>query len=435
VRFAPHTDDEIREMLATIDRASLAELFAQIPENVRLDGSLDIPDGLSEMELVADMRALASRNRHADELVCFAGGGAYDHYVPSVVWALAGRSEFYTSYTPYQPELSQGVLQVLFEYQSMICEITGMEVSNASLYDGPTALAEAVHMTVGGRRRRVLVSSGLDARALEALRTAGGGAGYVPEVFDASPDVGTDVAAVVVQHPNVYGILEPARDLFATARDGGARSIQLFDPLSLGVLAPPGELGADIAVGEGQGLGNHLNYGGPYLGIIAARLDDVRKLPGRIVGETVDVEGRTGYVLTLQAREQHIRREKATSNICTNQTLMAIAATVYMGWLGREGLAELGRQCAARAAYAAGVLTAIDGVELAFPREAFFKEFTLRLPRPAGAVVDAMIGRGFLAGVPIQQAGEDALVVAVTERRSRSEIDAFAEAMREVLAA
>ena len=307
-------------MLATIDRPSLDDLFSQIPAGVRLDRQLAIPAGVSEMELVADMRALAARNRHADDLVCFAGGGAYDHYVPSVVWALAGRSEFYTSYTPYQPELSQGVLQVLFEYQSMICELTGLEVSNASLYDGATALVEAVHMTIAGAKRRVLVSSGVDLRALEALTTAGRGAGYVPEVFEGSPIVAEDVAAVVVQHPNVFGVLEPARELFAAAHDGGARAIQVFDPLSLGVLAPPGELGADIAVGEGQGLGNHLNYGGPYLGIIAARLADVRKLPGRIVGETVDVEGRTGYVLTLQAREQHIRREKANSNICTNQT-------------------------------------------------------------------------------------------------------------------
>jgi len=435
VRFSPHTDDEIREMLAAVGRSSIGELFTQIPPSVRLDRPLAIADGVSEMELTADLRSLAARNRSADDLICFAGGGAYDHYVPSVVWALAGRSEFYTSYTPYQPELSQGVLQVLFEYQSMVCELTGLEVSNASLYDGTTALVEAVHMTIAAGRGRVLASAGVDPRAFEALRTAGRGAGYEPERFDDVPVVTDDVAAVIVQHPNVYGVLEPAREHFAAAAAAGAKAIQVFDPLSLGVLASPGELGADIAVGEGQVLGNHLNYGGPCLGIIAGRLADVRKLPGRIVGETVDVEGRTGYVLTLQAREQHIRRDKANSNICTNQTLMAIAAAIYLAWLGPEGLADVGHQCASKAAYAAEAIAALPGVSPAFPDEPFFKEFAVRLPRPATAVIDAMVERGFLAGVTMPQAGDDVLVVAVTERRSRAEIDGFVKALGEVLAA
>jgi glycine dehydrogenase subunit 1 len=434
VRFAPHTDDEIRDMLASIGRSSVSDLFEQIPDSVRLGRALDLPLGVSEMELVADMRALAGADRHLDEMVCFAGGGAYDHYVPSVVWALAGRSEFYTSYTPYQPELSQGVLQVLFEYQSMICELTAMDVSNASLYDGATALVEAVHMTLTSDRLRVLVSDGVDERALDTLRTAGRGAGYAPEVFHGAPEPAADVAAVVVQHPNVYGVLEPVRELSDVAHRAGAKAIQVFDPLSLGVLAPPGDLGVDIAVGEGQGLGNHLNYGGPYLGILTARMADVRKMPGRIVGETVDVDGDIGYVLTLQAREQHIRRDKANSNICTNQTLMAIAATVYLGWLGPEGLAELGRQCASKAAFTAQALTEIPGVTMAFPDAPFFKEFGVRLPRPAAIVRDEMVSRGFLAGVPMPQAGEDVLVVAVTERRSREEIDRFVSAMGEVLA-
>ncbi len=362
------------------------------------------------------------------------GGGAYDHYVPSAIWALAGRSEFYTSYTPYQPELSQGVLQVLFEYQSMICELTGLEVSNASLYDGSTALVEAVHMARGRGSGRVLVSSGVDPRHAEALVTAGRGAGYVPERFEGDPDVTADVAAVVVQHPNVFGVLEPVRELFDAAHEGGAATIQVFDPLSLGVLAPPGEVGADIAVGEGQGLGNHLNYGGPYLGIIAARLADVRKLPGRIVGETVDVEGRPGYVLTLQAREQHIRRDKANSNICTNQTLMAIAAAIYLAWLGPDGLVELGTQCVSKAAYAREAVSSLPGIRPAFPDAVSFKEFAVRLPRPAAEVIDAMVDRGFLAGVAMPHAGDDVLVVAVTERRSRAEIDAYVAALGEVLA-
>jgi glycine dehydrogenase subunit 1 len=439
VKFAPHTAPEIEEMLSAIGLSSLDGLFAQIPPTVRLDGALGLPDGVSELEIVEDLRRLAGRNRHLDELVCFAGAGAYDHYIPSVVWSLAARSEFSTSYTPYQPELSQGVLQALFEFQSMICELTGMEVSNASLYDGATALVEAVNMARAGGRGRVLVSEGVDPRLVEALRTYGKGPGYEPEVFVAdggrggSPVVGDDVAAVVVQHPNVLGILEPARELFDVAREGGAKAIQVFDPLSLGVLAPPGELGADIAVAEGQSLGNHLAFGGPYLGVIAARMSDVRRMPGRIVGETVDLDGVPGYVLTLQAREQHIRREKANSNICTNQTLMAIAATIYLGWLGPEGLAEVGRQCAAKASYAAARLTDIPGVSLLYPGAPCFKEFAVRVPGRAEQVVEGLVERGYLGGVPFPQAGEDVLLVAVTERRTREQIDGLAAAMEDVI--
>jgi glycine dehydrogenase subunit 1 len=285
----------------------------------------------------------------------------------------------------------------------------------------------------------VLVSEGVDPRHVEVLRACGRGAGYEPEIFGGvdgrggNPSPGEDVACVIVQHPNVLGILEPARELFGLAHDAGAHAIQVFDPLSVGVLAPPGELGADIAVAEGQCLGNHLSFGGPYLGLIATQMEHVRKLPGRIVGETVDRDGRTGYVLTLQAREQHIRREKANSNICTNQTLMAIAATVYLAWLGPEGLAEVGRQCAARAAYAADQLTSIPGVELVHPSAPFFKEFALRLPRSARVVRDALLDHGILAGVPFPAVGDDVLLVAVTEKRDRGEIDRYARAMAEVL--
>src|SRR5262245_58345484 len=392
-------------MLAAIGLGSLDELFAQIPASVRLDGPLGLPDGVSELEIVDELRGLAARNRHVDDLACFAGAGAYDHYVPSVVWALAGRSEFSTAYTPYQPELSQGVLQALFEFQSMICELTAMEVSNASLYDGATALVEAVNMARAGDRGRVLVSEGVDPRLVETLRTYGTGPGYEPEIFRArdgrggTPEVEPDVAAVIVQHPNVLGILEPATDLFAAARAGGAKAIHVFDPLSLGVLAPPGELGADIAVAEGQSLGNHLAFGGPYLGLIAARAADVRRLPGRIVGETVGVDGEPGYVLTLQAREQPIRREKANSNICRNQKLMAIAATMYPGWLGPEGLVEVGRQSAAKASYAAERLTELPDVSLLHPGAPFFKEFAVRVPLPAVQVVERLADQGYLAGV------------------------------------
>jgi glycine dehydrogenase subunit 1 len=436
MRFAPHTDDDVRAMLQACGLESVDDLFSHIPDAVRLGRELDIPEGLSEMELVAELRRMGARNRHADEFVCFAGGGAYDHYVPAVVWALAGRSELYTSYTPYQPELSQGILEILFEYQSMICALTELDVSNASLYDGPTALVEAVHMATGATgRARVLVSGAVDPRYVETLRTYGAGEHFAVEVFPfpyrrEGRDLMTeDVAAVVVQHPNYYGLLDRAGEMFEAARAAGARSIQIFDPLSLGVLASPAELGADIAVGEGQPLGNHLNYGGPYLGIIAARSQDLRRMPGRIVGETVDVDGNRGFVLTLQAREQHIRRERATSNICTNQTLMAVAATVYLAWLGPGGLEELGRQCLAKARYAAERIADLGTAELMFPGEDIFKEFAVRVPGDPGDVQRRLLDAGFLVG-PIVG---DGVLVSVTERRTRQEIDELVKAFEEAL--
>ena len=441
MRFAPHTDADVAEMLGRIGAGSIDELFDQIPSDVRLERALDLPSGVSELEILRDMQAFASRNRSADDLVCFAGGQAYDHYVPSVVRALAGRSEFATSYTPYQFELAQGVLQVLFEFQSFVCALTELDVSNASLYDGATALVEAVNIVSSKERPRVLVTGGVEPRLVETLRTATVPTGHTIDVLPlhedgtsgADPRVGDDVCAVVVQHPNRFGVLEPVRALAERAHGAGASLIQVFDPVSLGVLAPPGALGADVAIGEGQALGNDLHYGGPYLGLIAARADHVRRMPGRIVGATVDVDGAPGYVLTLQAREQHIRRERANSNICTNQTLMAIAATVYLAWLGPAGLAELGGQCASRAAYAASRLTSIDGVDLRFPGATSYKEFALRLPRPASEVRDALLERGILAGVPAPDLDDRTLVVAVTERRTRDEIDAFARALGEVL--
>ncbi len=439
--FTPHTDDEIGEMLATIGAGSIDELFEAIPEDLRLGQPLDLADGMSEQAVVDELGRLAARNRSVEDLVCFAGRGAYDHYIPSVVWALAGRSEFSTAYTPYQPELSQGVLQALFEYQSMICALTEMEVSNASLYDGATALVEAVRMSLGPDRRRVVLAGGVDPRLVDTVRTYGAGPATTVEVLDERhgagappPSFDEDVAAVVVQHPNVYGVLEDVASWARAAHASGARLIEVFDPTSLGVLAPPGALDVDIAVAEGQALGNHLSFGGPYLGILAARMADVRRMPGRIVGETVDAAGRPGYVLTLQAREQHIRREKATSNICTNQTLMAIAATIHLAWLGPSGLRDLGERCAAKAAYAFEALTALPGVEPTFPGAPIFKEFTVRLPLPAGRVIEALVARGILGGVAAPWLGDDALIVAVTERRTRAQIDAFAEALGEVLA-
>jgi glycine dehydrogenase subunit 1 len=437
MQFAPHTDDDVRAMLEACRLQSLDDLFSHIPAAVRLDRELAIPKGLSEMELVAELKRLSGRNRHMDDLICFAGGGAYDHYVPSVVWALAGRSELYTSYTPYQPELSQGVLQALFEYQSMICALTGLDVSNASLYDGPTSLVEAAHMaTAATGRSRVVIAGGVDPRYVQTLRTYGAGEHFNVETLPYpnrpgdSHMLGEDVAAVVVQYPSFFGVLEPARELFAAGHAVGARTIQVFDPMSLGILASPGELGADIAVAEGQPLGNHLNYGGPYLGIIASRGQDLRRMPGRIVGETVDVDGKRGFVLTLQAREQHIRREKATSNICTNQTLMAVAATVYLAWLGPQGLQELGRQCMAKARYAAERIADLTSAELMWPGAPFFKEFAVRTPIDPGQTQRRLLEAGFLVGPVV---GEEGLLVSVTERRTREEIDRLAKAMGEAL--
>jgi glycine cleavage system P protein (glycine dehydrogenase) subunit 1 len=445
VRFAPHTDDDVREMLSACGLSSLDELFAHLPEKVTLDRELALPEGVSEIELVNDLRRLAGRNQHVDDVVCFAGGGAYDHYIPAVVWALAGRSELYTSYTPYQPELSQGILQSLFEYQSMICELTGLEVSNASLYDGPTALVEAVHMATGAtRRERVLVSGEMDQRYIETLRTYGAGEHYSIELLESDGGVTLfhhderdieDVAAVVYQHPNKWGNLDPP--VSGAAHESGARVIQVFDPLSLGVLKSPAELGADIAVAEGQSLGNHLNYGGPYLGIIAARMQDVRRMPGRIAGETTDVDGKRGFVLTLQAREQHIRREKATSNICTNQTLMAVAAAVYLSWLGPEGLRGLGEQCVAKSHYMAERLSNISGVGLMWPEEEFFKEFALSFPegRSVRDVQSRLLQSGFLVGPEVSQSPglPQGLLISVTERRTREEIDRFVKAFEEAV--
>ncbi len=440
MRFAPHTDRDVEEMLATCGLSSLDDLFGHLPPGVTLDRELAIPEGLSEMELIAEMRCLAGRNRGAGDLICFAGGGAYDHYVPSVVWALAGRSELYTSYTPYQPELSQGVLQALFEYQSMICELTGLEVSNASLYDGATAVVEAVSMArAATRRSTVLVSEGVDRRYVEILGTYGKGAGYELEFIPApggwttQPVMGDEVAAVIVQHPNAFGNLEPARAIFEAAHATGARAIEIFDPLSLGLVASPQELGADIAVAEGQVLGNHLYYGGPYLGIIAARMQDVRRMPGRIVGETTDALGRTGYVLTLQAREQHIRREKATSNICTNQTLMAVAATVYLAWLGPHGLKELGRQCLAKTRYAGERLSSLPGVSLMFPEAEPFKEFVVVTDREPTIVQRRLLEAGFLVGPEVNwpQGMKPGMLVSITEQRTREEIDRLVKAFEE----
>jgi len=431
-------------MLATLGLSSIDQLFDQIPADIRYQGALDVPAGLSEGEVLRDLAALAARNRSADDLVCFLGAGAYDHHVPSMVWALLGRGEFATSYTPYQPELSQGVLQALFEYQTMICEITGMEVSNASLYDGGSAIPEAVTMAMNATGRKAVVLAGaIHPHYAELQRTYARGPGVDVRTVGWNSAGGADAdalaaaldgaAALVVQHPNFLGVTEDLPALAEIAHAAGAKFVVHFDLTSAGVLEAPGKLGADIVVAEGQPLGNHLNFGGPYVGVIACMRSDMRRMPGRIVGETVDRDGRRAFVLTLQAREQHIRREKATSNICTNQTLNALAAAVALAWLGPNGLRELGEICLAKAHYCRERLLEIPGASPAVDG-AFFKEFAVRLPADPVRVAERAAADGFLAGLPVGKllpgAGlDDALLVAVTEKRSREEIDAFADAI------
>jgi glycine dehydrogenase subunit 1 len=436
-------------MLAAVGASSIDELFVDIPEEVRLRGGLDLPAALSEAELVSTLEALAERNTPATRSVSFLGAGAYDHYVPAVVDAITGRSEFYTAYTPYQPERSQGVLQAIFEYQTAVCELTGLEVSNASLYDGATALAEAAFMAYAETRRsKIVVSGTLHPEYRQVLRTETHGLGL--EIVEVARDGGGlndpaalravvdgQTAAVALQQPNLFGGLEDMATAARVAHDAGALFVAVVDPLSLGVLRAPGEYGADIAVGEGQSMGNYLNFGGPYLGFMAAREKLLRRMPGRIVGETLDVEGKRGFVLTLQTREQHIRRERATSNICSNQALNALAALVYLSWLGREGLPELGELCARKADYLRARLLELPGVE-AFTAGPVWREFAVTLPLPASQAIEALVSEGFLAGVSAGRWWPEldrVLLVAVTERRTRAEMDAFVDALGRLLQA
>jgi glycine dehydrogenase subunit 1 len=437
-------------MLAAVGAGAVDELFDEIPEDVRFRGCLDLPDGLSEAETLAVLQRLAGLDRPASGMVSFLGGGIYDGYVPAVVDAVVGRSEFLTAYTPYQPERSQGVLQAIFEYQTAICELTALDVSNASMYDGATALVEAAVLATAQTRRgagKVVVSSGVHPEYLEVLRTEtaglplevvvvpGDGAGLTdPAALRAAVD--GETAAVALQQPAFTGGLEDMAAAAAVAHEAGALFVAVVDPLSLGVLAPPGEYDADIALGEGQPLGGAQAFGGPGFGFLAARRELLRRMPGRIVGQTTDVDGRRGFVLTLQTREQHIRRENATSNICSNHMLNALAGLVYLSWLGRDGLPALALQLARTADYARSRLLALPGVR-PYTEGPVFREFALRLPVPAAGVVAALAGRGYLAGLDLGRFWrelDDVLLVAVSEKRTAAEIDAFADALGDVLA-
>ncbi len=442
-RYLSLTDADREQMLGAIGVSSLDELFEQVPPGVRLGRELDLEPPLSELELVAHMSELAERNAHVGRELSFLGAGIYDHYVPAVVNAVLARGELLTAYTPYQPEVSQGVLQSIFEYQTAICELTGMDVSNASGYDGTTVAADACYVAKHATgRSRIVVAETVNPQVRQVVKTYAPGFGL--EVVEVPHEGGVtdperlaaaaqDAAAVFFQQPNFFGVLEPAPDLAAAANEAGALSIAHVDPMSLGVLEAPGAYGAAMAIGEGQGAGNAVSFGGPHYGFLAGRQDLIRRMPGRIVGETTDVQGRRGYVLTLQTREQHIRREKATSNITTNQTLLALGGLVYLSWLGPQGLREVGETCMGLAAYAKERL----GLPLVFPDRTTFKEFAVRVGRPAREVIAAARERGVHPGYALGRdyhGLDDALLVCVTEKRSPADIDRLAEVLHEVAA-
>ena len=433
-----NTAEDRQEMLKAIGVGSIDDLFAGIPPSLRLQRPLDIPPALSELELTQHMTALARRNADATDALCFLGAGSYDHFIPAVVDAMASRGEFYTSYTPYQPEVSQGNLQAMFEYQTLICQLTGMDVSNASLYDGGSALTEAALMalSVAKGRGNVVVADSVHPEYRQILAT------YLRNI-DADlvtipcPDgilhstvlaeqVDSRTACVIVQHPNFFGCPEDLGQITTLTHQAGASLVVSVDPISLGLLKRPGDYGADIVVAEGQSLGNPMSYGGPYLGIMACRERFLRRMPGRIAGQTADHHGQTCWVLTMQTREQHIRRDKATSNICTNQGLFALRASIYLSLLGPQGMREVATLSMQKAHYAAGAIDGLDRFSLAW-RHPFFKEFTVRDHQgEVAALLKEAEGEGILAGVPLgtwYPEFDDCFLVSVTEQRTRAEID------------
>jgi glycine dehydrogenase subunit 1 len=441
VSYLSLTDADREAMLERIGISSVEDLFQDIPERVRFRGELDIDPALSEPELVAHLEELAARNVHTGQELSFLGAGIYDHYVPALVDAILARGEFLTAYTPYQPEMSQGILQAIFEYQTVICELTGMDVSNASGYDGTTVAADACYVAkhVTGRQKVVLCET-LHPQVRQVVKTYAPGFGL--EVVEVPHHDGTtdpdelrqaarDAACVIFQQPNFFGCLEPAPELAAAANEAEALAVAHVDPVSLGLLEAPGNYGCALAIGEGQGAGNYQSFGGPHYGFIAARSDFIRRMPGRIVGETTDIAGERGYVLTLQTREQHIRREKATSNITTNQTLLALAGLAHLSWLGPQGLREVGETSMALAEYAKEHL----GLPLLFPDRTTFKEFAIRVGRPAEEAIQAAREEGVHPGYALKRdyAGmEDALLVCVTEKKTAADIDRLAEVLRKI---
>jgi glycine dehydrogenase subunit 1 len=442
--YLPHTEADRAEMLAAIGVEQVEDLFHDVPATCRFPG-LNLPAPLSEMELMADLQAMSEENLDTGHFSSFLGAGAYDHYVPRIVDHVISRSEFYTAYTPYQPEISQGTLQSIFEYQSMVCALTGMEAANASHYDGATSTAEAVIMAINvhrGRRKKVIVSPAVHPEYRAVVRTYTMGmdlditGDQVPKatIDDLVELLDDDTACLVVQSPNFFGQIEDLEGVAAKAHAVKALLVVVADPVSLGLLKPPGDYGADIVVGEGQALGNGLNYGGPYLGIFACRQQHVRKSAGRLVGQTVDAEGKRGFVLTLSTREQHIRRERATSNICTNQALCALATAVHLAALGPVGLRKLAELCYHKAHYAASRIDTLDEYEVAGDKP-FFKEFVVRCPAPVREINDYLLNEwGIIGGYDLGRNYphlENHMLVCVTEVMRRAEIDALVDALAE----
>jgi glycine dehydrogenase subunit 1 len=445
MKYTQLTDAQVRHMLDTIGAKSVEELFAPVPVEHRLKEPLKLPKGVSELDVLRDIRELAARNQDCSDLVCFLGGGAYDHFIPSVVDAMAHQSEFVTAYTPYQAEASQGVLQTFYEFQTMVCELTGMEVANASLYEGASAAAEAMIMAMGiTKRTKVAVAESVHPDTLQVLRTYTAERGVEVVMLPASEGQ-TDqsalkktlddaVAGVVIQSPNFYGCLERLDQVIPVIHGGGALAVIAMDPIASGLVKAPGALGADIVIAEGQPLGIPLQYGGPYLGLMATREKYLRKMPGRVVGVARDAIGRRGFCLALQTREQHIKRERATSNVCTNQGLLAARAAVYMSAMGKCGMQQVASQCFDKAHYAAGQIAKLPGYLLRFDAP-FFKEFTVQTKHPVPKVMAACRERGILGGIPLAKFDEryaDCLLVAVTEKRTKEEIDGLVEALKSV---
>ena len=442
MRYTQLTKSDVSRMLGTIGVDRVDDLFAGIPADHRLDKPLRLPEPMTELELIGELNRLAKGNTTCDELTCFLGAGVYDHFIPTVVEALASQSEFVTAYTPYQAEASQGSLQAFYEYQTLICQLTGMDVSNASLYEGATAVAEAVLMArSASTRRRVVVSTAVHPHIREVLAT------YLRELpidlvaiettnGQSSPDdlrraVDDDTAAVVIQTPNMFGCVESLDQLSAIAHERGALVIASVDPISCALLKRPGELGADIVVGDGQALGIPMSYGGPSLGFMACKANLMRRMPGRLVGATKDRIGRRAFCLTLQTREQHIRRDRATSNICTNQGLMALRVAIYLSAMGRQGLTKVASLCLDKSHYAAERICHLTGFEMRFGAP-FFKEFVIRTTKRVDRVLKAGRAKGLLAGVPLGRWYDDlqdCLLIAVTEKRTKQDIDEWVAAL------
>ncbi|HHW48079.1 MAG TPA: aminomethyl-transferring glycine dehydrogenase subunit GcvPA [Clostridiaceae bacterium] len=443
--YIPTTEEQQAQMLKEIGLKRIDELFESIPEKVRLNRKLNLPEKMSEPELAEHMYELAASNKNLDEYDCFLGAGAYDHYIPAVIEHITGRSEFYTAYTPYQPEISQGTLQAIFEYQTMICGLTGMDVSNASMYDGATALAEAAAMSckVTGRKE-ILVPCAVHPEYKEVLKTYARFNGSVvveteykngvTDIDALKSKISANTAAIIIQNPNFFGSIENLESFAELAHGNGALLIAYVDPVSLGILKAPGEAGADIVVGEGQSLGNPVSFGGPYLGFLAAKEKFMRKMPGRIVGQTVDKTGKRGFVLTMQAREQHIRREKATSNICSNQALNALAATVYLTVMGKKGLKEVAQLCVKKAHYAYKKLIETGKFKTVFTAP-FFKEFLVKSEIPIQDLNKKLLDYKIIGGYPIEKNYpelKNCWLLAVTEKRSRKDIDRLASIAAEL---